>query len=112
MWSFFDPNTYNWYFPRLLGPTLTYSFCGCEHKSRTQDANLTREKLDQDIKFGISQICPECNVLRPYQQTPKGAYPKPPGPTVYGLEFLEHLGMKGDVWGMLQGYVGFPLEMS
>ena len=47
--------------------------------------------------------------LRPYQQTPKGAYPKPPGPTVYGSEFLNHLGVKGDVWGMRnRGMLGFP----
>ncbi len=26
--------------------------------------------------------------------------PKPPGPTVYGSEFLNHLGVNGDVWGM------------
>ena len=25
-------------------------------------------------------------------------------------EFLNHFGVKGDVWGMLQGYVGVPLE--
>ena len=47
-------------------------------------------------------------IPRPYQQTP-GAYPKPPFQQfLFGNSF--HLGVKGDVWGMLQGYVGFPLE--
>ena len=32
--------------------------------------------------------------LRTFQQTPKGAWaPKPPGPTVYDKEFLNHLGV-------------------
>ena len=51
--------------------------------------------------------------LTNWDDPPSGAYPKPPGPTVYGSEFLQHLGVKGDVWGMLYpGYVGFPLETS
>ncbi len=37
--------------------------------------------------------------------------PQNPQPTVYVSEFLNHLGVKGDVRGMLQGYVGFPLEL-
>ena len=41
------------------------------------------------------------------------AYPKPPGPTVYGSEFLSFGGDFGDVWGMrLSGYVGFPLDLT
>ena len=50
-------------------------------------------------------------ILRTFQQTP-GAYPKPPGPTVYDSEFLNHLGVKRGCLGYAkQGYVGFPLEL-
>ena len=50
-------------------------------------------------------------ILRTFQQTP-GAYPKPPGPTVYDSEFLNRLGVKRGCLGYAkQGYVGFPLEL-
>ena len=48
-----------------------------------------------------------CKFLRTFQQTP-GAYPKPPTNSLwFGIPFI--WGFR-DVWGMLQGYVGFPLE--
>ena len=41
---------------------------------------------------------------RPLEHTPN------PQPTVYeGIPFIWGF---GDVWGMLQGYVGFPLDLS
>ena len=49
------------------------------------------------------------NYPRPYQQTP-GAYPNPPTNSLcFGIPFIWGF---GDVWGMLQGYVGFPLETN
>ena len=50
--------------------------------------------------------------LRTFQQTPKGAYPKPPGPTVYVSEFLQFGGERGCLGYAKQGYVGVPLEIS
>ncbi len=51
----------------------------------------------------------QTNNLRPFQQTP-GAYPKPPANSLcFGIPFIWGF---GDVWGMLQGYVGIPLEIK
>ena len=45
--------------------------------------------------------------LRPYQQTP-GAYPKPPGPTVYGFGIPESFGGLGMSGVCSRGMLGFP----
>ena len=47
--------------------------------------------------------------LRTFQQTP-GAYPKPPGPTVYVSEFLSFGGERGCLGYAKQGYLGIPLD--
>ena len=50
------------------------------------------------------------NFLRTFQQTPKGAYPRPPFQTVYDSEFLSFGGERGCLGYAKQGYVGVPLE--
>ena len=41
----------------------------------------------------------ESQSLRIFQHTP-GTYQNDPEPTVYGSEFLEHLGVEGEAWNM------------
>ena len=57
---------------------------------------------------GVSEL-PVWDILRTFQQTP-AAYPNPNHQQFMVWKSF-HLGVKGDVWGMLQGYVGFPLEI-
>ena len=71
----------------------------CTWASCTKDSNLGR----------FSWMYPGPNVplrLRAFQQTP-GEYPNPQ-PTVY--EEIPFISGFGDVWRMLQGYVGVPLD--
>ena len=68
--------------------------------------NHRRDSVIVDSNWNI--LMEKNNSPRPYQQTPVSHTPNPQ-PTVY--ERIPFIWGFGDVWGMLQGYVGFPLEI-
>ena len=81
---------------------------GCFSKTTRGKNNASSLKRPPMGPWDVHGDFPAFHGSKNFPTDPCFAYPKPPGPTVYGSEFLSFGGVYG--WGMLQVYVGAPLE--
>ena len=95
-----------WTINSTIPPTECHAWCALGGKFlRLKFEVFIPEVLKED---GFSNITCICSIyLRIIQHTP-GTYPRPPTRSLWRDSF--HFEVKGDSWGMLQGYVGVLLE--